>query len=416
MVKITSNFTAHVGSISSRSTFAEDTMSSTAMILLIITLLSLYLIYSVQEGCRRHYRQYRQKQQQQLQLYRLRRQGDLLKLWLRHPTGQLLPKALPGQHLQLFYQDQQNQPLSRAYSLASDCQQRRYYLLVIKIESAGRLTPLLAERLRQGQLLTCSLPKGHFGLTFSFRNWLAKYIKGSIRPKPLVLVAGGIGITPLLPMINAALRQQRPVALVYQARHAIDLLQHAKLKRLASITPLQYLPILSQPESSWLGLRGRINAARLAVIGGSSAEYVICASASMVLSLEQGLADLGCHHVKHELFSAAHSKQSFAITLGPTQANSLGHSSVLDALLASGVKVPYDCRGGSCGACALRLVSGSCSNVLHSEFSVGADQVLSCCVQATSALQLAWPKEVTDTEGQYPSASATMAVIDYRQG
>jgi ferredoxin-NADP reductase len=289
-------------------------------------------------------------------------------------------------------------------------------MLAIKIEPDGRLTPLLAERLRQGQLLSCSLPKGHFGLAFSLRNWLAKYVKGSIRPQPLVLVAGGIGITPLLPMLNAALRQRRPVALVYQARHSIDLLQHAKLQRLASKTPLQYLPILSQPESSWFGLRGRISAARLAVIGGSTAEYVICASASMVLSLEQGLADLGCHHVKHELFSAANSKQSFTIALGPTQANSLGHSSVLDALLASGVKVPYDCRGGSCGACALRLVSGSCSNVLPSEFRVKADEVLSCCVQATSALQLAFPDAAVDEDAQYPSPSTAMTAIDFRQG
>ena len=203
-------------------------MSSTAMILLIISLLSLYLAYGMVDGWLRRYRQYRQKQQQQLLLYRLRRQGDLLKLWLCHPEGQLLPKAKPGQHLQLFYLDHHGQPLSRAYSLASDSQQRHHYLLAIKIESAGRLTPLLAERLNQGQLLTCSYPKGHFGPAFSLRTVLAKLTKGMIRAKPLVLVAGGIGITPLLPMISAALRQQRPVALVYQARHASDVLQHAK--------------------------------------------------------------------------------------------------------------------------------------------------------------------------------------------
>jgi hypothetical protein len=83
------------------------------------------------------------------------------------------------------------------------------------------------------------------------------------------------------------------------------------------------------------------------------------------------------------------------------------------------VKVPYDCRGGSCGACALRIVSGDCSNVLQSEFSVGADEVLTCCVQATSALQLAFPygaaDAAADEDEQYPSPSATLPVIDYRQ-
>lgn len=395
-------------------------MSSTAAILLIITLLSLYLAYGIQDGWRRRYRQQQQSKKQQLELYRLRRQGDVLQLWLRHPQGSLfanakLPKAKPGQHLQLFSQDQQGQPLSRAYSLVSDCQQRRYYMLAIKIERGGKLTPLLADRLSPGQILTCSYPKGHFGPAFSVRTLLAQLSNKRITAKPLVLVAGGIGITPLLPVINAALRQGRPVTLVYQARQQIDLLQHRKLQRLAKATALHYLPVLSQPETNWPGQRGRISAAQLAAIGGSTAEYLICAGATMVLALEQGLAQLGCRQVRHELFSAAHSTQSFAITLGSAQANSLGHSSVLDALLASGVKVPYDCRGGSCGACALRLVSGHCHSVLQSEFSVGAGEILSCCVQATSPLQLAWPDAAAENSNEYPAPSAAATLIDYRQ-
>lgn len=398
-------------------------MSSTTMILLIITGLSLYLAYGIQDGWRRRYRQHRQQQRQQLQLYRLRRQGDVLKLWLRHPQGQLLPKATAGQHLQLFSQDQQGQPLSRAYSLVSDCQQRHYYMLAIKIEAGGKLTSLLAQHLSQGQMLSCSYPKGQFRPAVRLRNLLAR-LPLRFTATPLVLVAGGIGITPLLPMINNALRQRRPVTLVYQARQQRDLLQHRKLNRLATHKQLQYLPVLSQPDSNWQGRTGRITATELAELGGDQAEYLLCASAEMVLNLEQGLADAGCHQVRHELFSAAHSTQSFAITLGKAQANSLGHSSVLDALLASGVNVPYDCRGGSCGACALRIVSGSYSTVLHSEFAVGADEVLSCCIQATSALQLAFPGEELDPKvettafaehKQCSSPAATLPVIDYRQ-
>lgn len=380
------------------SAFAGVAMTSTTMILLIITLLTLYLSYGIQDGWRRRYRQYRQQQQQQLQLYRFRRQGDLLKLWLRHPTGKLLPKAKPGQHLQLFYQDLQGRPLSRAYSLVSDCQQRRYYMLAIKIERNGRLSPLLAAQLQQGQLLDCSYPRGHFGpapTLYSGMSCVFKYL-GGVNPQSLMLVAGGIGITPLLPMVMAALRQRRPVTLVYQARTITDLLQHRKLKRLAKYTQLNYLPILSQPDHHWQGLSGRITATQLALLGGLKAEYLLCASATMVLALEQDLADLGCLQVRHELFSAAHSQQSYPITLGSAQANSLGHASVLDALLASGVKVPYDCRGGSCGACALRLVSGDCKQVLPSEFQVAENEVLSCCIQATTPLQLDWPHSATE--------------------
>ncbi len=369
-------------------------MATTDILLLIITLLSFYLAFGMLDGGVRRYRQFKQQQKQQLQLYRLRRQGNMLKLWLRHPHGRILKKAQPGQHLQLFSLDQYGQPVSRAYSLVSDCQQRRYYMLAIKIEQTGRLTPLLAQQLAQGQQLQFGYPKGHFRLAGSLHSFFARLTQaklGWMAARPIVLVAGGIGITPLLPMVVAALRQQRPVTLVYQARQQQDLLQHRKLRRLANSTRLQYLPILSQPDTDWSGQRGRVDAVQLAKIGGTTADYLLCASAAMVLELEQGLREFGCQRVRHELFSAAHSTKSFAITLGDAHANSLGHGSVLDALLASGVKVPFDCRGGSCGACALQLVSGQCQSVLPSEYKVGEHEILSCCVQASSPLTLAWP-------------------------
>ncbi|MBU1438631.1 MAG: 2Fe-2S iron-sulfur cluster binding domain-containing protein [Gammaproteobacteria bacterium] len=390
-------------------------MSSTAMILLIITLLSLYLAVGIMDGVRRRYLQFKQQQKQQLQLYRLRRQGDLLKLWLRHPEGQLLAKAKPGQHLQLFSQDQLGHPISRAYSIVSDYKQRRYYSLAIKIEATGRLTPLLAQQLKQGQLLQCSYPKGHFQLEFSPRSFFNSFVKAPkllVKSRPVVLIAGGIGITPLLPMVNAALRQQRPVTLVYQARQLQDLLHHRKLLRLAKNTNLHYLPVLSQPDTEWPGQRGRVHAAQLAQLGGTKADYLLCASATMVRELEQSLATLGCRRVQHELFSAAHSTQSFAITLGTSEANSLGHSSVLDALLASGVKVPFDCRGGSCGACALRLVSGDCKNVLQNEYTVGEHEILSCCVQANSPLHLEWPTTAADEQPLPLQQSSSLTTHD----
>ena len=372
-------------------------MSSSGMIFSIVALLSLYLCYDLQNGWRRRYQQYRQTQRQSLQLYRLRRQGNLLKLWLRHPQGLLLPKAKPGQHLQLFFPDPQGQPLSRAYSLVNDCRQRRYYMLAIKIESEGQLTPQLAQRLQQGQLLECSYPRGHFAPANTYRSLLAQLLPGAplIPQHPLVLVAGGIGITPLLPILISALAQRREVTLVHQARAAIDLLHHPKLRRLSTGSRFTYLPILSQPTSGWRGSVGRITAAQLALFGGPKAEYMLCASAKMVFDLEEGLAEFGCHRVRHELFSAAHSTQNLTISLGSAQANSLGHRTVLDALLASGIQVPYDCRGGSCGACVLRLVEGKCNQILHSEYRVADDELLSCCVQATTTLQLDWPCSVT---------------------
>jgi ferredoxin len=203
--------------------------------------------------------------------------------------------------------------------------------------------------------------------------------------KPLVLVGAGIGLTPMLAMAIQAIQQRRPVMLCYQARTTADLLWHRHLQRLPG---LDYRPILSQPDTDWPGARGRLTAALLIAQAGIDAHFYLCAPAEMVMSLEQDLRQAGVKHCNHELFSAAHSTQSFPVQLGRLQTDSLGHRSVLDALLAVKAQVPYDCRGGSCGQCRLKLISGHCHQVLAAEFEPDEGEILACCVQAASPLQL----------------------------
>jgi ferredoxin len=52
------------------------------------------------------------------------------------------------------------------------------------------------------------------------------------------------------------------------------------------------------------------------------------------------------------------------------------------------VPLNYDCKGGSCGLCKVRVVQGQYQQVLEPSISCGADEVLACCIQPTSALVL----------------------------
>lgn len=371
----------------------------------VILLLALYLLYGVLDGLTRRLQQHRARQQLALQVSRVRRQGQIIKVWLRHPQGQLLPAAKAGQHVLLSALDQQGQKVSRAYSLLSDCSQRRYYQLAIKAEAQGRLSQRLFLQLKAGDTLLCSRPKGHFVLQQPLLLSL-RLLLWPASIKPVVLVAGGIGITPLLAMAFSALRQRRKVQLWYQARTTQDLLFAPLLRRLPGLT---FVPVLSQPNPGWQGQSGRINAALLLQHVDQQSEFYLCANAVMVAELEQQLRAAGVTHCYHELFSAAHSTENFAIELDGKTVQSLGHSSVLDALLHAGVKVPYDCRGGSCGQCRLTLLGGSCKTVLAPEFTLAADEILSCCVQASSALQLTFSPQ------QQALPSSALTLLDLKQ-
>lgn len=356
---------------------------------LCIALLSCYLSYSLLRSWLRRQQQQRAQYRQQLQVCRLRRQGNIVKIWLRHPEGKLLPTAKAGQHLLLQALDLSGTKVSRAYSITSDCSQRRYYQLAVKAEPQGRLSQALWSDLHIGDRLLCSYPKGHFTLRQSlfshFKAWLWPQAQ-----RPVVLVAGGIGITPLLAMLWQLLRQRRPVQLWLQARTEADLALWPMLRRLPN---LEFIPVLSQASPDWQGRRGRIDAALLLAHTTTNSEFYLCAKAQMVTELLQQLQAAGVKHCYYELFKAHQSTENHLIELEGRSAQSAGYPSVLDALLGAGIAVPYDCRGGSCGQCRLTLKSGQCKTVLTPEFAVASHEILSCCVQASSALQLAFSSQ-----------------------
>jgi ferredoxin-NADP reductase len=204
--------------------------------------------------------------------------------------------------------------------------------------------------------------------------------------KPLVLVAGGIGITPLLSMAWQALRQRRAVTLVWQARTEQDLLFDSLLRKMPG---LRYLPILSAPGTEWPGARGRVDAQWLYQLGGNRADYYCCASQAVMESLQDGLRRLGNIRLHTELFSAAASTQDFQISYGQLAVSSAGCRSVLQALNQAGAAIPNDCQSGSCGLCKKRLLTGSVNTLLIPSIALADDEVLTCCIQPASDIRLA---------------------------
>lgn len=345
--------------------------------LVLIALLCIFLLpgISLVRVVVRHFQHHREQQLHrpslQLRVSRVRRQRRYLQLTLVATDGRTLPSARAGQHIQLFSADAAGKPVSRAYSLAQDCRHSNFYRLVIKAEDGGRLSSQLFDTVQVGDLLQASIPKGHFILKRS--------------RKPLVLIAGGVGVTPMLAMAYQALRQRRPVTLFYQARTAADLLFHRLFSRLPG---LHYVPVLSQPTPDWLGGHGRINAAQLLALGGRQATYYCCANAAMTAQISADLAKAGVT-LHYELFSAGVSKQNCLLQYGAINADSAGFSSVLDALNNAGACIPSDCRGGSCGVCKKRLIKGEVIQMLDPAAPLAAGEVLTCCIQAKTALVLA---------------------------
>jgi ferredoxin-NADP reductase len=125
---------------------------------------------------------------------------------MRHPDGQPLPPALPGQYVVLrLRRTGGGPPLVRSYSLSGPLSTERYRISV-KIETNGAAGTYLREHVRVGDVLDVSSPRGSFILQSGER--------------PVVLVSAGIGATPVLAMLYAlaAARSTTPVLWLHAAR------------------------------------------------------------------------------------------------------------------------------------------------------------------------------------------------------
>ncbi|AVF56855.1 NO-inducible flavohemoprotein [Pseudomonas fulva] len=150
---------------------------------------------------------------------------EIVSFYFAPVDGKPVLKAEPGQYigLRLMIDGAEQR---RNYSLSALCDGREYRISV-KRESDGKVSNYLHDHLRVGDTLELFPPAGDFTLAASDR--------------PLVLISGGVGITPTLAMLEAALPTGRPVHFIHCARngqvHAFrewldtQAAQHPQLKR-----------------------------------------------------------------------------------------------------------------------------------------------------------------------------------------
>lgn len=116
----------------------------------------------------------------------------------------------------------------------------------------------------------------------------------------LVLIAAGVGITPMISMLRtlAFRNDRRPVLLVSGARTVDELLFRAELQELRAQLDLTVVEVLSRPSADWAGRSGRIDRVLLRQVlpersGRHKIEYFICGPGPMVTDVLEALHELG---------------------------------------------------------------------------------------------------------------------------
>jgi ferredoxin-NADP reductase len=196
------------------------------------------------------------------------------------------PGHIAGQHVDLRLTAEDGYEAERSYSIASAPEDAGLALTVERIDD-GEVSPYLTEELRSGDQIELRGPVGgHF-------TWDEQ--DGG----PLLLLAGGSGLVPLMAMLrhHAARESAVDARLLVSARCEEDILYREELARLAGreSVQVQYTLTRSQP-AGWTGFHGRVDAEMLATVGPPAAEHplvFVCGSTPFVEHVADLLVLLG---------------------------------------------------------------------------------------------------------------------------
>lgn len=264
---------------------------------------------------------------------------DVLAYELRACGEGELPPFTAGSHIDLVID---GIPL-RSYSLLNDPAERHRYLIAVAKDPKSRGgSRLIHERLRCGDSLQISAPKNHFPL-----------VDGAHRS---VLIAGGIGITPLWSMAQHLSGKGAAWELHYFARNRCSA---ALLERMQdSIARGDSRLLLERDvEATLREIRDLFSA------DDGERHYYCCGPSGMIEAykdLSRGIAGDRVHFESFVPLQEAATAGGYEVVLaktGKTLSMEAGKS-ILDALGEAGVEVMSSCREGICGACEVRVIEG----------------------------------------------------------
>jgi len=284
---------------------------------------------------------------------------------LRSPSGAILPEFTAGAHIDLHLAG----GLVRSYSLLNPQSERFRYVIAVNKDPASRGgSILLHDTLRVGATLSVSLPRNNFRLEEAAAD--------------SIFIAGGVGITPILCMLErlTALKQRWKLYYCARTRQSAAFLDRLHELRDLGVGEV-HLNFDHGSAANMLDIAAAVNRAPPA------AHLYCCGPLPMLETFERACASLPPQQVHVEYFAAKEmpaAQGGFVVELARSgKVISIPRGmTILDALLEAGVSASYSCMEGVCAACETKVISGEPDHkdlVLTKEEKASNKVMMICC-------------------------------------
>lgn len=296
---------------------------------------------------------------------------DIMSFTLR-PMASALPDRIdPGSHVDVHLPN----GMMRSYSLSNGSDHKRGYRLTVARDANSRGgSTYMHDMLRVGQIIEISKPRNNFKLAEDAAL--------------SVFFAGGIGVTPFIPMITRLNQAGRAWRLYYCTRNRERAALADELRQLEAEGPGAFLSHFDDTDGLF-DLKGTIDAL-------PADTHVYCCGPTGMLDAFRSCtaqAGVGSDQVHFEYFSSdveSATDGGFVVVLNQSgkEFTVQPGQTILQALVDHGVDISYSCEEGICGACETRVIEGTPDHrdmVLTDAEKKAGKTMMVCCSGASSA-------------------------------
>jgi ferredoxin-NADP reductase/DMSO/TMAO reductase YedYZ heme-binding membrane subunit len=320
------------------------------------------------------------------------------------PGGGPLPfQHIAGQYINLNLTID-GKRVNRSYTIASSPTRSAYCEISVKRAENGYASKHLHDTWREGMRVKVAAPAG-------------KFLFAGHEADRVVLVAGGIGITPMMSVVRSLTDRgwKGPMYLLFSVKKVKDVVFERELAYLQPRFPNLHVlvTVTSDPDTAWSGARGQItrDVVEQFVPDLKRGPVMLCGPDAMMTAMRKLFVAIGVPdaEIHQEAFISTPPVDAPATTIGdsaptPLEAGAVANIrferagksaelsselTVLECAEDNGVEIPFECRSGICGQCKTKLISGAVAMEVSDALSASDRQnglILACQARAARDL------------------------------